>query len=75
MWRLRLWWSRLWVRKDEFHWTLDLDMDIYINLSEEKRKWYMSDLVRRRKIAHERDMNGRISSNPKRGIKKGRHIS
>lgn len=54
---LRLWWCRLWVRKDEFHASLDTDTQILLSFKSDskKREDYMKDLVRRRNIAHLRD--------------------
>lgn len=54
--RIRQGWYRLWVRKDEFHESLSLDIDYYQILSKDDRIKYMKDLVRRREIAHQRDL-------------------
>ena len=53
--RLRLYWARLYVRKDEFHSSLDLDMDTLATMNKKEQEWYFNDLARRRKIAHERE--------------------
>ena len=26
-WRIKLWWKSLWIRRDEFHSSFDLDLD------------------------------------------------
>lgn len=53
--RLRLWWARLYVRKDELHWTLDSDSLAMLEMSRAEVTLYREDLVRRREIAHRRD--------------------
>lgn len=55
--RIRQSWYRLWIRKDEFHRSLDLDADYLMYLDDEQRSEYLKDLVRRREIAHQRDLN------------------
>lgn len=54
--RIRWWWARLWVRADEFHPTLDMHYVDMLGMSKEQKHAYMMDLVRRRRIAHERDL-------------------
>ncbi len=54
--RVRLFWSRLYVRKNEFHWSLYLDMELWETMNKEQQGRYMGDLVRRRNIAHKREM-------------------
>ncbi|MEI6399977.1 MAG: hypothetical protein WCO58_00445 [bacterium] len=52
---MRLFWSRLYVRKDEFHHgSLSLDIDALETMNKKQQEWYFNDLARRRKIAHER---------------------
>ncbi len=53
---LRNLWNRLWVRQDEFHPSLNMDVDLMLKMDEEQRNRYINDLARRRKIAHERDL-------------------
>jgi hypothetical protein len=58
--RLRLWWCRLWLRKDEFHPSLNHDATIAHHLKE-KGGWealrnYQMDVTRRRSIMHERTL-------------------
>jgi hypothetical protein len=55
--RIRHRWHALWVRKDEFHKSLNLDIDYYSVLSKKDREIYMRDLVRRRELAHQRDLD------------------
>ena len=54
--RLLLWWYRLWVREDEFHRSLDMDVAAMLEMNERERKKYLADLVHRREIAHQRDL-------------------
>ena len=56
LWRIRYWWQRLWVRKDEFHSSLNMDVVAMHNMTEAERTTYQWDLIRRRNIAHERDL-------------------
>jgi len=55
---IKRWWNRLWIRKDEFHPSLRIDTDylLKVGIKSEKGKAYMSDLVKRRDIAHQRDI-------------------
>lgn len=54
--RIRLFWSRLWIRENEFHQSLDIDVEAMLTMNEEQKDTYMKDLVRRRNIAHEREL-------------------
>lgn len=53
--RILLWWYRLWIRKDEFHDSLDIDLGAAFVMNDEELKKYKEDLYRRRDIAHRRD--------------------
>ncbi|MHB1118328.1 MAG: hypothetical protein ACYCZ7_02295 [Minisyncoccota bacterium] len=55
-WKVRLWWHRLFIRRNEFHHSLDMDTDAMVRMSSAESKKYILDLVRRRSIAHERDL-------------------
>ena len=50
-------WNKLWIRKDEFHSSLDLDGEAMMYMNEKEREKYIKDLVRRRNIAHERGLD------------------
>ena len=52
----QLWWYRLWIRKDEFHKSLDMDADAMMEMDEGERELYLADLIRRRKKAHQEDL-------------------
>lgn len=54
--RPRQFWNRLYIRKDEFHKSLDLDLKLMMDLNKEDQKKYLLDLIRRRDIAHRRDL-------------------
>ncbi|MBN1637336.1 MAG: hypothetical protein JW866_00085 [Ignavibacteriales bacterium] len=49
-------WNKTWIRKDEFHSSLDMDGTAMSYMSEKEREKYIHDLVKRRNIAHERDL-------------------
>jgi hypothetical protein len=57
MWNrgLRLLWCKLWIRKDEFHSSLEMDLDAMWYMSSKQVSKYLEDLTNRRRIAHERD--------------------
>ena len=55
--RQRLWWCKLWDRKDEFHPCYRLDTDIMRYLDPEKADEYYIDLITRRNRAHEREVD------------------
>lgn len=69
---LLLWWYRLWVRKDEFHHSLSMDIIAMLYMSQEKREKYKKDLEERRRIAHVRGMN---RNEPKSRISRLKEIS
>jgi len=50
-----LWWYRLWIRKDEFHRSLDMDSAAMLEMDDGEKGTYLADLVRRREIAHRRE--------------------
>jgi len=50
-------WHRLWVRKDEFHSSLSMDPAAMFGMEEREVKKYFKDLIRRRDIAHQRDLD------------------
>jgi hypothetical protein len=52
-----LWWYRLWIREDEFHRSLDMDLLAMRAMNKKQKERYLEDLSRRRRIAHERDLN------------------
>ena len=54
--KLRLWWYQLWIRKDEFHYSLNMDMRLMMDMDRDERHEYLQDLIRRRNIAHDKDM-------------------
>lgn len=53
---IKLLWYRLWVRKDEFHKSLNMDIDAMLDMTDAERKAYLNDLCKRRSLAHEREM-------------------
>ena len=55
-WRIKLWWKSLWIRRDEFHSSFDLDLDAMMRMTPEKLTTYHAKVVRRRQIAHERTL-------------------
>ena len=50
-------WNKLYIRKDEFHSSLDLDGEAMGYMNDREREKYIMDLVRRRNIAHERGLD------------------
>ena len=54
-----LWWYRLWIRKDQFHKSLDLDILAMVGISKQKQGKYLEDLQRRRNIACRRNIDQR----------------
>ena len=53
--RFRLFWSRLWLRKDIWHWSYETDPYIILFMTKEAVNWYILDLTNRRNIAYERE--------------------
>ena len=54
--RPRIWWDTLWIRKDEFHRSLNMNISAMQRMNNADQKKYVADLARRREIAHERDL-------------------
>ena len=54
--RLRLFWFRLWIRRDEFDCFLSMDPLALMGMNDKEQEKYIHDLIRRRRIAHERDL-------------------
>lgn len=54
--KLRLWWRKLWLRRDEFNKSLELDAEVLSEMDEIEGKNYVADLSWRRNIAHLRDL-------------------
>ena len=54
--RIKLWWYQLYVRKNEFHKSLQTDFEAMMVMNEDELKKYYADLGRRRMIAHKRDL-------------------
>lgn len=53
-----MWWNRLWIRKNEFHRSFSLDGEAMLEMNKKEREKYILDLVKRRDIAHQRDLKG-----------------
>jgi hypothetical protein len=53
--KIRLLWFRLWIRKDEFHKSLNTDREALMVMNSEEREKYVNDLIKRRNIAHRRE--------------------
>ncbi|MFH0808427.1 MAG: hypothetical protein V1888_02320 [archaeon] len=56
---IKLLWNQLWVRKDEFHSSLNMDVNavkVMLGMNKKQRDAYIKDLCKRRQIAHERDI-------------------
>ena len=56
--RLKLWWYKLWIRRDELHQSLEMDQDAMIEMSDDQISKYRTDLIRRRQTAHNKDKKG-----------------
>jgi hypothetical protein len=63
--RLLLWWYRLFIRRDEFHKSLNSDSEAMLVMDSSELRKYFEDLYRRRKIAHQRELHRQM----KQGIK------
>jgi hypothetical protein len=48
---IKLWWARLWIRKDPHHWSLDNDRDAMMVMNQKEREKYGNDLIKRRNTA------------------------
>ena len=50
-------WIKVWIRKNEFDKTLDMDSEMMMHMKKDEREKYMVDLVKRRNSAHERGLD------------------
>lgn len=57
---IKLSWYRLWIRKNEFHKSLDYDDMATMYMSGGQEREYLEDLMRRRNIAHKRDLENNL---------------
>lgn len=48
-------WFHVWINENEFHSSLDLDVDAMVKMSPEKRDEYVSSIVYKRGRAHQMD--------------------
>ncbi len=55
--KIRVWWNFFWIRKNEFHSSLDMDGVAMLKMSDKERKKYLSELTRRRQLAHESSLD------------------
>ena len=53
---IKLFWHRLFIRKDEFHPSLNMDIEAMMVMDQKKLERYRNDIARRRWIAHKRDL-------------------
>jgi len=49
-------WYCLWVRQNEFYHSLDIDQEAILKMNNKKRDQYLTNLHKRRQIAHNRDL-------------------
>jgi hypothetical protein len=58
LWRckIKIWWDNLWIREDEFHPSLDIDVIAMSYMTKRQQENYLSKICQRRQIAHERDL-------------------
>jgi len=54
--KIRHSWYKSYIRKDEFHKSLDIDIDLLVNLNKDEKKRYMKNLVKRRNIAYNKNI-------------------
>lgn len=64
--RLKIWncgiklsWNTLWIRSDEFHPSLNIDNEVMSIMLVKQQMEYISDIARRREIAHKKSLEKR----------------
>lgn len=55
--RPRLMWHALFIRKDEFHKSLHMDVEAMLKMNKKQESKYLANLTRRRNLAHSRDLD------------------
>jgi hypothetical protein len=53
--RPKLFWDKLYIREDEFHKSLDMNINAMLDMSKEEQYEYLSNLNSRRQKAHLKD--------------------
>lgn len=54
--KIKLFWNRLWIRKNEFRKSLEFDIEVFELMDKKEKELYILDLIRRRNIAHNIDI-------------------
>lgn len=57
---LKMWWYKLWIHEDEFHKSLDMDLNAMLVMNQKQLEKYWADLARRCDIAHRREFKEEI---------------
>ena len=65
--RLKLWWHRLWIRRNEFHRTLNIDTSFRWVMCDCEWDAYCADVTYRRGVAHERHLKRSTPNGPDQG--------
>lgn len=58
-------WNILWIREDEFHKSLNMDVSLLLSLNDRHKEIYIINLEKRRRKAHERSNERRDRINQK----------
>ncbi len=58
--RILLWWYKLYIRKNKFHPSLDIDIYALDVMNETEKEKYYADQHRRRVIAYQRDLENQL---------------
>ena len=53
---VKMLWDCLWIRKNEFHKSLSLDVEALSQMDDGQREAYMKNMAIRRQAAHEKDL-------------------
>ncbi|PIT90308.1 MAG: hypothetical protein COU22_02945 [Candidatus Komeilibacteria bacterium CG10_big_fil_rev_8_21_14_0_10_41_13] len=51
-----MWWGKLYIRDNEFHPSLRINVSAMLVMNPKQKQRYISDLLRRRGIAHQRSL-------------------
>jgi len=53
---IKLFWFGLWIRKNEFHKSLSLDVKAMMYMNKKQQSRYLQDITKRRQITHMRSL-------------------
>lgn len=54
--KILIWWYKLWIRKDVFHPSLNIDPEAMMEMNKEELIKYKQNLIKRIRLAHKKSL-------------------